>query len=108
LKAVLHVDGYAGFEPLTSKGDFVLAACWSHARRRFYEVAQATNAPIAAEALRRIAELYGVEADVRGQPPAPARSTPQPRQDHCGRHADLVRIAASSRAGPRRPAEAIR
>jgi len=68
-KSVLHVDGYAGFEPLTAKGDVVLAACWSHARRRFYEVAQATNAPIATEALRRIAELYGVEADVRGHPP---------------------------------------
>ena len=26
---VLHVDGYAGFEPLASKGDVVLAACWS-------------------------------------------------------------------------------
>jgi transposase len=69
-KGVLHVDGYAGFEPLTGKGDVVLAACWSHTRRRFYEVAQATNAPIAIEALRRIAELYGVEADVRGQSPA--------------------------------------
>jgi transposase len=69
-KGVLHVDGYAGFEPLTGEGDVVLAACWSHARRRFYEVAQATNAPIAIEALRRIAELYGVEADVRGQSPA--------------------------------------
>ncbi|MER8866430.1 IS66 family transposase [Mesorhizobium sp. M0751] len=29
-KGVLHVDGYAGFEQLTSKGDIVLAACWSH------------------------------------------------------------------------------
>jgi hypothetical protein len=69
-KGVLHVDGYAGFERLTGKGDVVLAACWSHARRRFYEVAQATNAPIATEALRRIAELYAVEAEVRGQSPA--------------------------------------
>jgi transposase len=44
---------------LLGKGAVVLAACWSHTRRRFYEVAQATNAPIATEALRRIAELYG-------------------------------------------------
>jgi transposase len=65
----LHVDGYAGFEPLTSNGDVVLAACWSHARRKFYEVAQATNAPIATEALRQIAKLYAIEADVRGQSP---------------------------------------
>lgn len=69
-KGVLHVDGYAGFETLAGKGDVALAACWSHTRRRFYEVAQATNAPIATEALRRIAELYAIEADVRGQSPA--------------------------------------
>jgi transposase len=68
-RGVLHVDGYAGFEPLTSKGDVVPAACWSHARRKFYEVAQATNAPIATEALRQIAKLYAIEADVRGQSP---------------------------------------
>ncbi|TRC75280.1 IS66 family transposase [Mesorhizobium sp. WSM4307] len=68
-KGVLHVDGYAGFERLTGKGDIVLAACWSHARRKFYDVVQATSAPIAVEALRRIGELYAVEADVRGQSP---------------------------------------
>jgi transposase len=33
-------------------------------------VAQAANAPIAVEALRRIGELYAVEADVHGQSPA--------------------------------------
>jgi transposase len=67
---VLHVDGYAGFEPLADKGDVVLAACWSHTRRKFYEVAQATNAPIAVEALRRIGELCAAEADAHGQSPA--------------------------------------
>ena len=70
LQGRLHVDGYAGFDSLANKGEVVLAACWSHARRRFYEVAQATNAPIATEALRRIAELYAVEVEVRGQSPA--------------------------------------
>jgi transposase len=67
-KGVLHVDGYAGFERLADKGDVVLAACWSHTRRKFYEVAP--NAPIAVEALRRIGELYAIEADIRGQSPA--------------------------------------
>lgn len=65
-KGVLHVDGYAGFERLTGNGDIVLAACWAHARRKFYEVAEATGSPVAAEALRRISELYAVEARVRG------------------------------------------
>jgi transposase len=69
-KGVLHVDGYAGFERLTAKGEVVLAACWAHTRRKFYDVAEAENTPLAHEALRRIASLYAVEAHVRGQPPA--------------------------------------
>src|SRR5260370_2152709 len=45
----------------------VLAACWAHARRKFYDLHQATGSPIAAEALRRIAELYAIETTIRGQ-----------------------------------------
>ncbi len=44
-----------------------LAACWAHARRKFYEFHQATASPIAAEALRRIAELYAIEISIRGR-----------------------------------------
>jgi transposase len=46
-----------------------LAACWAHTRRKFYEVAEAENTPVAHEALRRIAGLYAVEAEVRGRSP---------------------------------------
>ncbi|MGH6803837.1 MAG: IS66 family transposase [Methyloceanibacter sp.] len=67
-KGVVHVDGYAGFERLCAGGHIQLAACWAHARRKFYEIQQATGSPVAAEALRRIAELYAIEATVRGQP----------------------------------------
>lgn len=66
-QGVLQVDGYAGFERLTAGGQVVLAACWSHARRRFYDLAQ-DGSPIAAEALRRIAQLYAVEERIRGRP----------------------------------------
>ncbi len=69
-KGVLHVDGYAGFERLAANGHIVLAACWAHTRCKFYEVAEATGSPVAAEALRRIDEIYAVEAEVRGQSPA--------------------------------------
>jgi len=69
-KGVLHVDGYAGFERLTARGDVVLAACWAHTRRKFYDVEQQTGSPIAAEALRRIGDIYAVEAKARGQSPA--------------------------------------
>jgi hypothetical protein len=66
-KGVIQVDGYAGFERLCAGGQIQLAACWAHARRKFYEVQQATGSPVAAEALRRIAELYAIEATIRGQ-----------------------------------------
>ena len=66
-KGVLQVDGYAGFEPLAASGEVQLAACWAHARRKFYEIAEATKSPVSVEALRRIGELYAIEAQVRGQ-----------------------------------------
>jgi transposase len=62
---VLQVDGYAGFETIAGDG-IVLAACWAHARRKLYDVHQATGSPIAADALRRIAELYAMETEIRG------------------------------------------
>jgi transposase len=66
-KGVVQVDGYPGFERLPAGGAIQLAACWAHARRKFYEVHQATGSPVAAEALRRIAELYAIEEMIRGQ-----------------------------------------
>lgn len=42
--------------------------CWAHVRRKFYDIHQATQSPIALEALTRIAELYAIEEQIRGQP----------------------------------------
>jgi len=67
---ILHVDGYAGFERLRARGDVTLAAWWVHMRRNFYEFFEATSSPLAAEALRRIAELYAIEERIRGKSPA--------------------------------------
>lgn len=66
-KGVLQVDGYAGYRPLAERGDVDLAFCWSHVRRRFYELAAAGPAPIASEALERIAKLYAIESMIRGR-----------------------------------------
>jgi transposase len=66
-KGVLQVDGYAGYRALAQRGDVRLAFCWSHVRRRFYELAAAGPAPIASEALERIASLYAIENDIRGR-----------------------------------------
>ncbi len=43
------------------------AACWAHARRKFFDVHAATRSPLAHEALQRIAGFYAVEASIRGQ-----------------------------------------
>ncbi len=64
---VLQVDGYAGYKTLAGRNAVSLALCWSHVRRKFYELAEAGPAPIASEALARIAELYRIEGDIRGR-----------------------------------------
>jgi transposase len=51
----------------------------AHTRRRFYDVHQATGSPIAAGALRRIAELYAIEATIRGRAAAARQSGRQSR-----------------------------
>jgi transposase len=76
-RGVLQVDGYVGFERLTEGGNVVLAACWAHTRRKFFDVHEATGSPIAAEALRRIAELYAIEAVIRGRTAGERRSVRQ-------------------------------
>jgi transposase len=68
---VLQVDGYAGFDGLTEErpaGAIELAFCWAHVRRKFFDFHHSTGSPIAGEALRRIAELYRIEARIRGRP----------------------------------------
>jgi hypothetical protein len=67
-RGILQVDGYAGFEALEAKGLVALAACWVHMRRNFYKL-QEKGSPLAGEAVRRIATLYRIEAEIRGKPP---------------------------------------
>jgi len=67
-RGILQADAYAGFGHLY--GERIReAACWAHARRAFYELHQAMNSPVAAEALERIGALYVIEAEIRGRPP---------------------------------------
>jgi transposase len=65
---VLHADGYAGFNRLFESGRIAEAACWAHARRKFFDVFEATKSPIAEEALARIRALYDIEEDISGRP----------------------------------------
>jgi len=70
---ILQVDGYAGYRRLArpgrNGGPVTLAHCWSHARRKLKEIFDASGSPIAEEGLRQIAEIYRVEASIRGLTP---------------------------------------
>ena len=68
-EGVLQADAYAGFNALFDDGTIHEAACWAHARRKFHDLHAARATPLTTEALRRIAELYLIEADIRGKPP---------------------------------------
>src|SRR5262249_55942993 len=65
-RGIVQCDGYADYKQVARRGragnTVILAFCWSHWRRRFYEIAKAGSAPIAEQTLRRIAELYKIEA----------------------------------------------
>jgi transposase len=76
---VLQADAYSGFNALYASGRIVEAACWAHARRKYYDVYVTDRSPIAAEALRRIGELYGIEREIRGQLPYIRRQIRQER-----------------------------
>ncbi len=78
-RGILQVDGYAGYKALAEKGEVRLAFCWSHVRRYFYELAQGGMAPIASEALTRIAALYRIEDDIRGRSAEQRRAARQER-----------------------------
>ena len=95
-KGVLHVDGYAGFERVADRPDVTLAACWAHTRRKFYDIEQQTGSPIAAEALRRIAMLYEVEAKARGQSPAQRKAW---RQSLSRPHLTAMRVWLDAQLG---------
>lgn len=68
-KGVLHADGYAGFNAIFEKGAIAEAACWAHARRKFFDECESKQSPIAKEALDRIGAFYRIEAEARGRPP---------------------------------------
>ena len=90
-RGILQVDGYAAYKTLAGPGGktgpSMLAFCWSHVRRGFYDLARGGTAPVASEALERIAALYRIEAEIRGLGPAERHAQRQARS--AARVADL-------------------
>lgn len=108
-RGILQCDGYAAYKALATSGGTTLAFCWSHVRRGFYDLARGGVAPIAMEALKRIGELYAIEAEIRGRPATERQATRAERSRPLVEalfkwlEAQLARLPASSPT-----AEAIR
>ena len=76
-RGIVHCDGYAAYKTIANEKrpgnmaeDVTLAFCWVHLRRQFIDAqkkAAPAPAPVAEEALRRIAQLYAIEAGLRGR-----------------------------------------
>ena len=84
----MHADAFAGYDALYRTlpgrpGRIQHAACWAHARRKLFEVHEATTSPIAGEALRRIQALYVIEAEINGRPAHERQAERQARSKRC-------------------------
>jgi transposase len=69
-EGLLQVDGYGAYKALEKArrgcGSIELAFCLAHARRKFTDVHKKTRSSISAAIIARIAEVYAIEARVRG------------------------------------------
>ena len=77
---ILQADAYAGFnrlyEPDRTPGPIIEAACWAHARRKFFVLADIAAkarakkpiivSPLAFEAVKRIDAIFALERDING------------------------------------------
>lgn len=66
---VLQADAYAGYDAIYKEGRIRESACLAHARRKIHDLHVQRATPMTTEALRRIGELYVIEAQIRGQSP---------------------------------------
>jgi transposase len=77
---ILQADAYAGFNRLYAAdrrpGPITEASCWSHGRRKFFELADVAAkargalsvlAPLAVEAVKRIDAIFDIEREINGR-----------------------------------------
>jgi transposase len=107
-RGIVQCDGYAPYKKLP-KERITTAFCWAHVRRPFFKLAKNGNAPIATQALLRIAQLYKIEDRIRGKSPEQRNAV---RQTESVRHVQAFKafldrqLGRVSRKSP--TAEAIR
>jgi transposase len=81
-RGIVQCDGYAAYKTIAGAANgeaITLAFCWAHLRRAFFDIAKGGDAPIASEALERIAALYAIEKTIRGKSAGERRAARQER-----------------------------
>ena len=79
-RGYLQADAFAGFNALYQDGRIVEVGCWAHARRKFFEIAEAApkdTRTAAHEALDWIGRLYAIERAIADEPPDKIRTLRQ-------------------------------
>ncbi len=68
-QGILQADAFAGYNQLYAAGRIVEAACWSHARRKLWDIHERQHklpGTLAHQGLERIAKIFKIEAEIRG------------------------------------------
>ena len=69
-QGILQADAFAGYNHLYKDGSILEAACWSHARRKLWDIHERQHklpGTLAHQGLERIAEIFKIEAEIRGR-----------------------------------------
>jgi transposase len=69
-RGILQADAFAGYNQLYEDGRIVEAACWSHARRKLWDIHERQHklpGTLAHQGLQRIAKIFKIEAEIRGK-----------------------------------------
>mgnify|MGYP002651743464 CR=1 FL=1 len=87
---LLQADAYAGFDKLYQGNRISAVACWAHVRRKIFDNHATSPTPLTTDILDRIAGLYRIEEQVRGEPPDRRCAI---RQEQSRPQVDALRIA---------------
>ena len=78
---VVQVDAYSAYaslaKPGRNGGPITLAYCMAHARRKYTDVYKKAPSPLGRDIIERFANIYGVEAQIRGLSNADRRAIRQ-------------------------------
>lgn len=82
-RGILQVDGFAAYNRLAkaegANDAVMLVGCWSHVRRKFFELHANESAPFATRTVESMAPLWQIEEDLCGRGPDQRRAVRQER-----------------------------